>query len=94
MKPVTDSDRKCGSADADLETNVRLLLNNSNRKGFQRIIAHAEAGTIRLSGPVGSFFLRQTAMVKAKRVSGVEQVVDDLEVDLEQNNSCQAAEQK
>jgi osmotically-inducible protein OsmY len=68
-------------ADADLARNVRLFL-GAHRNGFQRITVWAESGTVRLSGPVGSFFLRQMAIAMAKRVAGVRHVVDDLEVDL------------
>lgn len=81
MKPTFESEFRVDSADADLARNVRLFL-GTHRNGFRRISVWAESGTVRLSGPVGSFFLRQMAIAMAKRVAGVRHVVDDLEVDL------------
>ncbi len=74
MKQLFDGESR---ADADLARNVRLFL-GAHRNWFQRISVWAESGTVRLPGPVGSFFLRQMAM----RVAGVRYVVDDFEVDL------------
>jgi osmotically-inducible protein OsmY len=81
MKPTFDREFRVDSADADLVRNVRLFL-GARHSGFQRIGVRAESGTVRLCGPVGSFFLRQMAIAMAKRVAGVRHVVDDLEVEV------------
>ena len=86
MKPARDSRSVADAADADLAKAVQLFL-NANRTGYRRIIVWAEEGTVSLSGSVRSFFLRQMAVVLAKRVAGVRHVVDGLEVDWEELGS-------
>ena len=74
----------CSEAtDADLRERciVRLV---ANRNGCSRIVVRVEEGSVRLSEPVRSFFLRQTAIALAKQVAGVRQVIDDVEVDGEE----------
>ena len=75
-----------GEADADLNKKVKLYL-CSNRPGFRQIGIGAKSGTVTLSGSVSSFFPRQLAVAAAKRVAGVRQVVDDLEVVYRGNGS-------
>jgi hypothetical protein len=81
MKPITDARPFAESTDANLARNVRLFLSG---RSFRQISVSAEKGTIRLSGLVHSFSLRQVATAMAKRVAGVRHVVDDLEVDQEE----------
>jgi len=83
MKPATEARSFADAADADLAKAVQLFL-NANRTGYRRIIVWAEKGTVSLSGSVRSFFLRQMAVVLARRVAGVRHVVDGLEVDWEE----------
>jgi osmotically-inducible protein OsmY len=80
MNPARKSGSFADAADAELAKAVQLFL-NANRTGYRRIIVWAEEGTVSLSGSVRSFFLRQMAVVLAKRVAGVRHVVDGLEVD-------------
>jgi osmotically-inducible protein OsmY len=77
----TSGEARClaNSEDMELARRVQLFL-YAKRGGFQRISVGAEAGAVRLSGPVGSYFLRQTAVSLAKRVAGVRCVVDELQV--------------
>lgn len=70
------------STDGDLAKKVELFL-SAKRNGLRQISVWAGAGNVRLSGVVGSFFLRQLALEMTKRVAGVRHVVDDLEVELE-----------
>lgn len=67
--------------DVDLAERVRLSL-HAHRRGLRQITVGAKAGTVRLSGSVTSFFLRQMAVETASRVGGVLHVVDDLDVAL------------
>jgi osmotically-inducible protein OsmY len=74
----------CSEAtDADLARTVHRAL-CANRNGCSRIVVRVEEGSVRLSEPVRSFFLRQTAIALAKQVAGVRQVIDDVEVDGEE----------
>ena len=64
---------------SDLERRVRLFI-ASTRPQFARICVQTECGTVRLSGQVESFFLRQLAIGAARRVAGVERIIDEIEV--------------
>jgi len=66
--------------DTELAKKVQLFL-SGNRRGLSRIDVYAEQGSVKLSGTVWSFFLRQLAVSVAKRVTGVHGVIDDLLVD-------------
>jgi len=65
--------------ESDLEKRVRLFI-ASTRPGFAQLSVRADGATIHLSGQVGSFYLRQLAISAAKRVAGVQQVIDEVEV--------------
>lgn len=80
MRPSVDVQPTADTADAELAKKVQLFL-SANRRGFRRVSVWAEGETVRLSGPVESFYLRQLAAALAKRVAGVRYVLDDLEVD-------------
>jgi osmotically-inducible protein OsmY len=80
MTRFAEAQPRVDSTDADLAKDVQDSL-NASRNGLRRIDVWAEAGVIRLCGPVGSFFLRQTAITITKRVDGVRRVVDELTVD-------------
>lgn len=77
--------------DSSLANRVKLFL-VAQRGGFREIGVRAEAGTIKLSGPVTSFFLRQTAIELAKRVAGVRHVIDDLDVERDEKGSLRRSE--
>jgi osmotically-inducible protein OsmY len=93
MKPTFDGEVRINSPDTDLARNVRQFL-DTHRNGFQRVSIRSEKGTVRLSGHVGSFFLRQMAIAMAKRVAGVRHVVDDLKVDVPWQIACEPISDK
>ncbi|WP_391484821.1 BON domain-containing protein [Anatilimnocola aggregata] len=74
-------------ADAELAHQVKRSL-NTNRSGFQRIDVQVDAGAVRLTGLVRSYFLRQVAVSITKQVSGVRQVLDELAVDCNEGAHC------
>ena len=86
MRPIADVQPTADTVDAELAKKVQLFL-SANRRGFRRVSVCAEGETVRLAGPVDSFYLRQMAAALAKRVAGVRHVVDDLEVDQEEIGS-------
>ena len=86
MRPTVDVQPTADTADAELAKKVQLFL-SANRRGFGRVSVSAEGETVRLAGPVESFYLRQMAAALAKRVAAVRYVVDDLEVDQEEIGS-------
>jgi hypothetical protein len=60
MKPSGEAQCSDNSEDMELARRVQLF-QYAKRRGFQQISVGAEARTVGLSGPVGSYFLRQTA---------------------------------
>ena len=91
MESIAVAQPSTDVAITELAKKVRLFL-NANRRGFGRVSVWAEGETVRLAGPVESFYLRQMAAALAKRVAGVRYVVDDLEVDLEDVGAHRKAE--
>ncbi len=91
MKPIPDVCPAVDAADTELAKKVQHLL-IASRGGYRWVNVQAEAGTVRLLGPVRSFFLRQLAVVLAKQVIGVRNVIDQLEVEREQIDSQQKDE--
>lgn len=83
MNSFGDSHEIPVSLNTVLANRVKVFL-AAQRGGFRRINVHAEADTVRLSGSVTSFFLRQAAVVMAKRVAGVRNIIDDLVVEGEE----------
>src|SRR5687768_4382677 len=65
--------------ESELQRRVKLHV-SATRPELARIGVRAQGGTVRLSGQVASFHLRQLALEAAKHVAGVQCVVDDLEV--------------
>jgi osmotically-inducible protein OsmY len=66
-------------ADAELAHRVRLYL-GAQRKELVHLSVVAELGNVRLVGAVDSFYLKQLALSRARRVAGVVCVIDELEV--------------
>ena len=64
---------------SNLERRVRLFI-AATRPQFARICVQTECGTVRLSGQVASFYLRQLAIGAARRVAGVQRIIDEIEV--------------
>jgi osmotically-inducible protein OsmY len=66
------------SEDNDLATRVRASL-QGKRAELAFLFVDVESGTVRLSGRVPSFHLRQLAISAAKHVAGVRHVIDGIE---------------
>ncbi|MCC7422453.1 MAG: BON domain-containing protein [Planctomycetaceae bacterium] len=61
----------------DLSTRVRLSL---SRLDFCRVSIHVDAGTVTLGGTVSSFYQKQVSQEFARRVAGVQRVINDIQV--------------
>ena len=68
------------SGSGDLAQLVRQSL-LAARPELSQLGIRAQGGVVRLSGQVQSFYLRQLALMAARRVAGVTHVADDIEVD-------------
>jgi osmotically-inducible protein OsmY len=66
------------AVDEDLERRVRNYLHRRSHASLRRLHVVAEAGTVRLSGDVSSFYEKQLAISACQRVAGVRRLVDDL----------------
>jgi len=64
----------------DLRRRVQLFLHNSNLPGLRHINIDVDGGHVVLSGQVQTFYERQLAGEFSRRVAGVLQVSDQLEV--------------
>jgi osmotically-inducible protein OsmY len=67
----------------ELAQRVRDCLLNKQAE-FRLLDVWADRGTVKLSGPMNSFYLRQLAISLARRLPGVLHVVDDMHVVLNQ----------
>lgn len=63
----------------DLERRVKFCL-TTTRPELNRLRVQVIGETVRLSGQLASFYLRQLALEAAKRVPGVRTVVDCIQV--------------
>ncbi len=63
----------------ELQRRVKLHV-AATRTELAKVCVRAHGGTVRLSGQVASFYLRQLALEAAKHVAGVQYVVDEIEV--------------
>ena len=66
-------------SDGELQTRVRLFLGSSPIT-FRSIHVSADGGHVTLRGTVCSFYHKQLAQEFARRVAGVRQVTNELEV--------------
>src|SRR5688572_9010524 len=67
-------------ADTELAVHVRDML-SASRRDLCGIAVLVTDGQVRLFGPVRSFYLRQVAVEKARRVPGVRHVADEMIVE-------------
>jgi osmotically-inducible protein OsmY len=67
--------------EGDLEQRIKLHL-KATRPEFKNVAVSVNSGTVRLSGQLASFYLRQLALAAAQRVAGVQRVRDAIEVPL------------
>jgi hypothetical protein len=65
--------------ESELQRRVKLYL-AATRPELGRLIVQTDGNTVRLSGELASFYLRQLAIGAVKRVAGVQNVADEIEV--------------
>ena len=65
---------------SDLARRVALMLSQQLGIGSERIHVAAHDGQVVLSGRVGTYYRRQLALAGARRVAGVRNIVDQIEV--------------
>jgi len=66
-----------------------MIVSNLEVLPGQRVVKHlglAQGSTVRLSGEVSSFYLRQLALSAAQRVAGVQCVDDNIQVAIIRRN--------
>jgi hypothetical protein len=68
-----------GPGEHDLARRVRLYL-AAQRPELGKLLVEVEGESVRLAGPVRSFYVRQLALAVASRVAGVQHIVDEIEV--------------
>jgi len=74
------------TGDSDLKRRVENYLVGRKVSSLRRIRVDASNGTVKLRGRVGSYYEKQLCIHCCRRVAGVIQLVD--EVDVEANNSA------
>ena len=67
-------------ADLELESRLQLELSRNQRPTLQRLHVDVAEGIVTLSGCVRSFYERQLAVQCCRRVPGVRQMIDAVEV--------------
>ncbi|MEX2187226.1 MAG: BON domain-containing protein [Pirellulales bacterium] len=67
-------------ADHDLEQRLQSELSNNQRTSLKRLHVAVASGIVTLSGCVRSFYERQLAVQCCRRVAGVTQMIDAVEV--------------
>lgn len=63
-----------------LERQVVSQLAETKRPSLQRLSVDAQAGHVTLRGCVGSFYEKQIAIQACRMLSGIEQLIDAVEV--------------
>jgi osmotically-inducible protein OsmY len=67
-------------ADDELCQRVRMLLGDTRRPGVSQLAVQVSNGVVTLQGQVATFFVRQLAIEGARRVAGVQMVIDQIVV--------------
>jgi len=76
----TDGPFPAHEADRELVRRVISFLNSRSMPGLRRLNVEARHGTVTLSGRVRSFYEKQVATHSCRRVAGVRQLVDNVDV--------------
>lgn len=71
----------CAESADDLSRRVCLFLTSANLPGLRRVRVDVVEDTVVIAGRVRTFYERQIAIERARRVAGVIQVDDQIEVD-------------
>ncbi len=67
--------------DAAIEAAARQQFSKSSYPGLRGVRCNAKQGVLKLTGSVGSFYLKQVAIGTARRLKGVHAVLDEIVVD-------------
>ena len=67
--------------DLDLARRVTRAFAAGQRPGLRQLSVEASRGTIRVSGRVGTYYERQLSQQFARRVPGVLDIIDEVQVD-------------
>ena len=70
--------------DEDLEKRVKLYL-SAKHPELGKLLVWVDGGSVRLSGSVSSFHVRQLALSITSHVAGVRHIVDDIAVPVATN---------
>ena len=68
-----------GHGQLDLARRVRLCL-AAQRPELGKLLVEVEGGSVRLAGPVRSFYVRQLALAVVSCIAGVRHIVGEIEV--------------
>jgi len=69
--------------DGNLESRVRVFLEQRNFLTLRRIAVSANNGTVKLHGRVRSFYEKQLCLNCCRHVAGVVQIIDEIDVENE-----------
>ena len=67
-------------SDRLLESQIATQLAETRRPSLQRLSVDVEGGAVTLRGRVGSFYEKQIAIQACRVLSGIEQLIDAVEV--------------
>ena len=79
--PCVRQEQPAAAPSHDLSWRVGLFLANANMPALRRIRVDVEGDTVILIGRVRTFYERQIAVERSRRVAGVIQIEDQIEVD-------------
>ena len=68
------------TSEVPLEQRVRSCLDNLERGTFRGVVVEAHAGNVRLTGMVESYYAKQLAQEFTRRIPGVVNVINLIEV--------------
>jgi osmotically-inducible protein OsmY len=80
-----------GAADRDLERRVTNYLAERFRPSLRRLEVEARGGAVTLRGSVHSFYEKQVAIHSCRRVAGVRELIDAVDVTLDEAEAAIAA---
>lgn len=81
MTTILPETSLAGRVEEDLARRVRLFL-ASQRPELGKLLIQVQGDSVRLTGPVSSYYVRQLALASASRVAAVRHIVDEIEVPL------------
>lgn len=70
----------CAHDDLDLVRRVQIFLHSKQVRSLRGVSVEADRGTVVLRGEVNSFYEKQLCISCAKRVAGVLELIDEIQV--------------